>query len=41
MELREKLDRQKLLWDAKAKMFSNMPEANEFLHKDYRSGWTL
>jgi hypothetical protein len=41
MELREKLDRQKLLWDAKAKQFSNLPEANEFLHKTYRSGWVL
>lgn len=41
MELREKLDRQKLLWDAKAKQFSNLPEANEFLQKTYRPGWAL
>jgi len=41
MELREKLDHQKLLWDAEAKRFSNLPEANEFLHKTYRAGWTL
>jgi len=41
MELREKVDRQNLLWDAKAKRFSNIPEANEFLHKNYRAGWTL
>lgn len=41
MELREKLDRQKLLWDAKAKRFSNLPEANEFLQKTYRPGWSL
>ena len=41
MELREKLDHQKLLWDAKAKRFSNLPEANEFLHKAYRAGWAL
>lgn len=41
MELREKLDRQKLLWDAEAKRFSNLPEANEFLHTAYRAGWTL
>lgn len=41
MELRNRLDRQKLLWDAKEKRFSNMPQANEFLHKTYRSGWKL
>jgi hypothetical protein len=41
LELREQLDHHKLLWDAKAKRFSNMPEANDFLHKPYRVGWTL
>jgi predicted dehydrogenase len=41
MELREKLDYQKLLWDAEAKRFSNLPQANEFLHTAYRAGWTL
>ena len=41
MELREKLDRQNLIWDAEAKRFSNLPEANEFLHQTYRAGWTL
>jgi len=41
LELREKLDRHKLLWDADAKQFSNVPEANEFLHKAYRDGWVL
>ncbi len=39
--LRDKLDRHKLLWDAKTKSFSNLPEANQFLHKTYRDGWTL
>jgi len=41
IELRTRLDRHKLLWDAKSKRFSNMPQANEFLHKTYRDGWTL
>jgi predicted dehydrogenase len=41
MELKEKMDRQKLLWDADAKQFSNLPEANAFLHTAYREGWTL
>lgn len=41
MELRSKLDRQKLLWDSKARKFSNLEGANEFLHKNYREGWKL
>lgn len=41
MELREKLDRQKLLWDADKFEFTNLPEANAFLHVPYREGWTL
>jgi predicted dehydrogenase len=41
LELREKLDRHKLLWDAKTKSFSNLPEANQFLHTPYRDGWAL
>jgi predicted dehydrogenase len=40
-ELREQLDRQRLLWDAEAGEFSNLTEANEFLHRSYRAGWTL
>jgi len=41
MELRNKLDRQKLLWDAKERKFSNLSEANDFIHKEYRTGWKL
>lgn len=41
LDLREKLDRHALQWDAKARRFSNVPEANEFLHVPYREGWTL
>jgi hypothetical protein len=41
MELKEQLCNQKLLWDSEAKQFSNLPEANAFLHKTYRDGWTL
>lgn len=41
MELKEQLDSQKLLWDADTKQFSNLPEANTFLHKTYREGWVL
>jgi len=31
----------KLLWDAKEFKFTNMPEANQYLTKDYRDGWSL
>ena len=41
MELKEQLNSQKLLWDAREKRFSNLPEANNFLHKTYRKGWAL
>jgi len=40
-EIRDKLTRTKLQWDGKKMMFTNMPEANEFLRRDYRQGWTL
>jgi len=31
----------KLLWDAKQFKFTNVPEANQFLTKEYRAGWGL
>ena len=39
--LKDKLTNTKLLWDALAFKFTNMPEANQYLHKEYRKGWTL
>ena len=41
MELKEQVDRTKLLWDAETKQFTNMPEANQFLTKEYRQGWEI
>lgn len=41
MDMKEKMDRYKLIWDAKTKQFSNIPEANQYLHKSYREGWAL
>ncbi|MBN1418383.1 MAG: Gfo/Idh/MocA family oxidoreductase [Planctomycetes bacterium] len=41
VQLRERLTRSKLLWDPEALKFTNVPEANEFLHRPYREGWTL
>ena len=40
-ELREKMTRTKLLWDPVKMEFTNMPEANNFVHREYREGWTL
>jgi hypothetical protein len=31
----------KLLWDSKNLKFTNCPEANTFVHPEYRKGWTL
>jgi predicted dehydrogenase len=31
----------KLLWDGEKMEFSNLPEANENLHMEYRPGWSL
>jgi hypothetical protein len=30
-----------LQWDAEKMEFSNFPEANQFLHMEYRPGWEL
>jgi predicted dehydrogenase len=31
----------KLLWDGEKMEFTNLPEANQFIHKSYRPGWSL
>jgi Oxidoreductase family, NAD-binding Rossmann fold/Oxidoreductase family, C-terminal alpha/beta domain len=33
--------RKKLLWDAKAMKISNFDEANQFVKREYRQGWSL
>ncbi len=40
-EIKEKLTRTSLHWDGPAFKFTNMPEANKFLRRRYRKGWTL
>jgi len=40
-ELKEKLLGTKLLWDPKEFKFTNVPEANKYLTKEYREGWAL
>lgn len=41
VQLREELTRTTLLWDPVAFQFTNCPEANAFLKRDYREGWKL
>jgi len=31
----------KLLWDGEKMKFTNLPEANQCIHKEYRPGWSL
>jgi hypothetical protein len=40
-ELKEKMNRTKLLWDGPNLKITNVPEANKFLRREYREGWTL
>lgn len=40
-QLREKLTKVRLLWDSEKFAFTNLPEANQFLKKEYRQGWTV
>jgi hypothetical protein len=30
-----------LLWNAEAMEFTNAPDANQYLRREYRDGWTL
>jgi len=40
-ELREKLTETKLYWDGPNMRCTNVPEANEYIRREYRKGWTL
>lgn len=40
-EMKETVNRTRLLWDGPNMKITNVPEANEFLRRDYRDGWTL
>jgi predicted dehydrogenase len=40
-KLRESLTRTLLLWDPLKFEFPNLPEANQFLKREYREGWSL
>jgi hypothetical protein len=30
-----------LLWNAQAMQFTNVSDANQYLHREYRDGWAL
>jgi predicted dehydrogenase len=40
-ELREKLTLKRLEWDSAKLKITSLPEANRFLHRAYRKGWSL
>jgi hypothetical protein len=39
--LRDVLTRYKLLWDSPNLRFTNLEEANKYIRREYRQGWTL
>lgn len=39
-QLREKLTKVRLAWDSAKLEFTNLPEANQFLRRAYREGWS-
>ncbi len=41
VQLREELTLYRLLWDSANLKFTNLDEANRFLKRDYREGWSL
>ena len=41
LQLREDLTRFKLLWDSANLKFTNLEDANAFLRREYRAGWSL
>jgi hypothetical protein len=41
VQLREELTRQRLEWDSAALKVTNIPEANQFIRREYRAGWKL
>src|SRR5262249_32789403 len=39
--LREELTITKLLWDSEALKFTNLEDANKYLRREYREGWSV
>ncbi|MBC8469660.1 MAG: Gfo/Idh/MocA family oxidoreductase [Planctomycetes bacterium] len=40
-EIKKELTNKSLLWDSQGFKFTNLPEANKYLHTEYREGWSL
>ncbi len=41
LQMREELMSKKLMWDGAGMRFTNSDEANKFLRREYREGWTV
>jgi predicted dehydrogenase len=41
VQLREELTLYRLMWDSKALRVSNLEDANKFVRREYRAGWSL
>jgi predicted dehydrogenase len=41
LHLRQELTRKKLAWDSQAFRFTNSDDANKYLRREYREGWSL
>jgi hypothetical protein len=41
VQLRQELTLYRLLWDSANLRVTNLPEANPFLKREYRQGWTI
>ncbi len=41
VQLREELTVHKLQWDSAALKITNLEDANKFVRRDYRAGWSL
>jgi predicted dehydrogenase len=41
VQMREELTRKTLLWDPQSFRFTNSDEANKFLRREYREGWSI
>jgi hypothetical protein len=41
VQLREKLTLHRLAWDSANLRFTNLEEANQFIRREYRAGWSL
>ena len=41
VQLREELTLYKLLWDSQNLKVSNLEDANKYVRREYRTGWSL